>query len=130
MKGILEQLTDIKDKVVLVPRTLNAAQLKYLISKLQFFIGARTHATIAAFSMGIPTISIAYSVKAKGINKDLFGDTRFVLETPKVDKSSLIKALELLEQEEQAVHSLLSERIPLWRQRAFGSVDVLKKMFS
>ena len=80
--------------------------------------------------MGVPTISIAYSVKAKGINKDLFGDTRFVLETPSVDQASLAQALRLLEQEEQTVHSLLSERIPLWRQRAFGSVDVLKKLFS
>jgi colanic acid/amylovoran biosynthesis protein len=58
------------------PHQFNASQIKYVISNLRFFIGARTRATIAALSSGIPTVSIAYGVKAKGINKDLFGMNR------------------------------------------------------
>lgn len=125
MKGLLEQLPGLQDRVRLAPRNLNAAQLKYLISHCRFFIGARTHATIGAFSTGVPTISIAYSVKAKGINKDLFGDTRFVLDTPKVSRSSLHDALRLLIREEDATRAMLKDRIPVFRVNAAKAVDAL-----
>lgn len=48
-------------------------ELKGIIAQCRFFIGARTHATIAAYSSGIPTLVVGYSVKARGIAKDLFG---------------------------------------------------------
>ena len=58
----------------------NAQQLKWVISQCSFFIGARTHATIAAYSTGVPTLVLGYSVKSKGIARDLFGDeTHYVL---------------------------------------------------
>ena len=50
-----------------------APVLKYIISKCSCFVGARTHATIAAYAAGVPTLSVGYSVKAKGIARDLFG---------------------------------------------------------
>ena len=48
-------------------------KIKGIISKCRYFIGARTHSTIAAYSTCIPTLVIGYSVKARGIAKDLFG---------------------------------------------------------
>ena len=47
--------------------------LKEYISKCSFFVGARTHSTIAAYSTGVPTLVIGYSVKSRGIATDLFG---------------------------------------------------------
>lgn len=47
--------------------------LKDIISQCCIFVGARTHSTIAAYSSGIPTIVVGYSVKSKGIAKDIFG---------------------------------------------------------
>lgn len=51
----------------------SAPELKYIISKCRMFIGARTHATIAAYSSCVPTLVVGYSVKARGIARDLFG---------------------------------------------------------
>lgn len=51
----------------------NCMQLKYIISQCSYFVGARTHATIAAYSSGVPTLVLGYSVKSKGIAEDLFG---------------------------------------------------------
>lgn len=48
-------------------------ELKGDISRCRFFVGARTHATIAAYSTCVPTLAIGYSVKARGIARDLFG---------------------------------------------------------
>lgn len=48
-------------------------ELKYIISQCRFFVGARTHATIAAYSSCVPTLVMGYSVKARGIARDIFG---------------------------------------------------------
>ena len=50
-----------------------APELKYIISKCRMFVDARTHATIAAYSSCVSTLDVGYSVKARGIAKDLFG---------------------------------------------------------
>lgn len=56
-------------------KTLNAMQLKYIISQCNTFVAARTHASIAAYSTGVPTLVVGYSVKARGLALDLFGQT-------------------------------------------------------
>lgn len=51
----------------------SAAQFKGIIGLTECLLGARTHATIASMSQGIPTVSVAYSRKAYGIMSDVFG---------------------------------------------------------
>ncbi len=66
--------------------------LKYYISKCEMFIAARTHASIAAYSHCIPTLVIGYSVKSKGIAKDLFGDDKgYVLPINAIDSKSSLR---------------------------------------
>ena len=50
-----------------------APGLKGVISHCRFMVAARTHASISAYSTGVPTLVIGYSVKSRGIAKDLFG---------------------------------------------------------
>jgi len=69
----------LKDDIYLVPENINAAQTKWVISKLNCLVASRTHATIAAFSTCVPTVSLAYSTKAYGLNEMLFGHTDFVV---------------------------------------------------
>ncbi len=78
----------------LVPGDLNAAQFKGVIGQCRVFVGARTHATIAAMSMGVPVISIGYSVKATGINEQVFGDDRYVLDYRRIEASLLADRIE------------------------------------
>lgn len=73
---------------------LNAAQLKTLIGGCRVFMGARTHSTIAAMSMGVPVISIGYSVKATGINELVFGDARYVMDYRRLQASALVERIE------------------------------------
>src|SRR5690606_14821725 len=51
----------------------NCMELKGFIARCRMFIGARTHATIAAYSSMVPTLVVGYSVKARGIAIDIFG---------------------------------------------------------
>lgn len=114
-------------RVQLLPAGFNAAQLKHIISRCDFFMGGRTHATVAALSTGVPTTSIAYSIKAKGINKDVFGHDRYVLPTPEVARDSLSAHLKLLIDDEQLVREHLKERKPHLEEAARLSAVLLRQ---
>lgn len=62
---------DEKSKVFLLDKNLSAAEYKYAVSKCSLLICARTHTSIAAYSLGIPTLVLGYSIKSHGIAYDL-----------------------------------------------------------
>ncbi len=55
-----------KKNVILVNNNLTSPQVKYVISKMKFFIGTRMHANFAAIYTGVPVFGLAYSYKFKG----------------------------------------------------------------
>jgi colanic acid/amylovoran biosynthesis protein len=122
---ILDKLKSHKSRIHLVDRRLNAGHLKYIIGQLSFFIGARTHSTIAALSMGVPTVSISYSVKAIGINVDLFGHERYVLPIGEVSAESLWESFRLLQDEAVMVRKALDEKVPNYKQIVLEAADRL-----
>lgn len=60
------------------------AQLKAIIGLCRFFVGSRMHATIAALSQGIPTITLVYNHKTLGINGDLLGQHDYLIDIRRV----------------------------------------------
>ena len=50
-----------------IPPTLDAAELKWCMSQLDWFVGSRMHSTIGSLSTGIPTFGYAYSDKTRGV---------------------------------------------------------------
>lgn len=58
-------------RICRVPQNLSAAQRKYLISCCELLVCCRTHASIAGYSTGVPTLVAGYSVKSRGIGLDL-----------------------------------------------------------
>lgn len=57
--------------LLLKSEELSYCQIRYVISKCRFFIGSRTHSMISAYAMKIPSLALGYSIKSKGILKDL-----------------------------------------------------------
>lgn len=55
-----------KTNVVLIDKDMTAPQVKYLISRMTFFLGARMHANFAAIYTGVPVFGTAYSYKFEG----------------------------------------------------------------
>ncbi len=55
------------DRVAVLPQDLTATDLKWVIAHLDWFAGARMHATIAGLSSGVPTLGLGYSDKASGV---------------------------------------------------------------
>ena len=118
------------ERVSVVPDTLTAAQYKSIISRCEMFIGARTHATIAAYSTCVPTLVIGYSVKSKGIAKDIFSDYNgLVVPVSEItDAQKLIEAYVSFEKKAEIYRSLLKEKMPEYIKAAKASVNELFKI--
>ena len=116
-------------RVILVPDQ-NCMQLKYIISQCRLFIGARTHATIAAYSTCVPTLVIGYSVKSRGIATDLFGaDDNYVVPIHTVSSDAdLIYAFDWLESNASAIKQHLHNVIPEYQNKARMGKAYLDKL--
>jgi colanic acid/amylovoran biosynthesis protein len=66
--------------VMVTDRFTSPSEAKSFISGMDFFIGARMHACIGAFSSGVPVVPLAYSRKFNGLFESLgyshFGDCK------------------------------------------------------
>lgn len=92
----------------------NCMQLKDIISGCEFFVGARTHATIAAYSTCVPTLVVGYSVKARGIARDLFGsEDGYVLPVQQLrDSDDLKNAFQALYTRADEIRTYLTNMMP------------------
>ncbi len=70
---------------------LNYCQIRYVISQCVCFIGARTHSMISAYSTCTPALALGYSIKSKGIAKDLGLDERLVVDYRSVTSADDLK---------------------------------------
>ena len=64
--------------LILSPLFLSPVDAKSYISGMDFFMGARMHSTIAAFSSGVPVVPMAYSRKFNGLFIDTLGYNHMV----------------------------------------------------
>ena len=130
---LTEFYTEFKNtgRVLLLPNDLNAIQYKGYIARMRFFIGARTHATIAAYSNLVPTMVLGYSVKSKGIAKDIFGDERLVLSLEKISNSTLlIESFEELRRDEHELKRILTQRIPEIKKMSLKAADYVADLMN
>lgn len=118
------------ERVLLFP-DMPCEQIKYVISKCRAFIGARTHATIAAYSSGVPTLVVGYSVKARGIARDLFGSEENYVQPVQTlqDGGALIRAYGWLMQEEESIRGRLREIMPEYCAKAAEAGDEIRRIW-
>lgn len=128
----LKQLYDDfdQDSRLILVEDHTAPELKYIISKCSFFVGARTHATIAAYSTGVPTLVVGYSVKARGIARDLFGtEDGYVLPVQQLKESDeLTQAFIRLYKKRDAIRGHLNELLPGYIARADEARNALEEL--
>lgn len=118
------------ERVLLFP-DLPCQKLKYIISQCKVFIGARTHATIAAYSSCVPTLVVGYSVKARGIARDLFGtEENYVLPVQALeDPEELIQAYDWMMEREGQIRDRLEAVMPQYRERARAAGDEIRRIW-
>ena len=107
---------------------LNYCQIRYVISKCRMFIGARTHAVISAYSMCVPAIALGYSIKSRGIAKDLGLDERLVVNSKNCPQGTLLHSFLYLTENEDEIRGHLSRVMPEYKQSIYQIRELLAQL--
>ena len=128
---LLKKAFDSEERVILSDDA-PASELKGLISSLRFFVGARTHATIAAYSTCVPTLVAGYSVKARGIARDLMGtEDGFVVPVQQMrEKDELTSAFKKIMNDEKDIQNKLKSIMPSYTDNAKSASMLIKDLLS
>ncbi len=120
IKGLFAE----EERVRILDKQLNCEELKYAISKMDYYMGARTHSMIAAYSSCVPSIAFGYSIKSLGIAEDLGISNDFVINTKEeLNKSILIEKFNILR--ESDMKKQLINIIPQIQKRVFSAENLL-----
>lgn len=132
-RSILNKLYDEfkKSERIAVIQDCNCMQLKGYIAKCRFFVGARTHATIAAYSTEVPTLVVGYSIKSRGIAKDIFGsEENYVIPIEQIkEENKLTQAFIWLQENENHIKEHLKKRMPQYIKDAENVKEKIKEFF-
>lgn len=106
-----------EERVFSLDNGYDCCQLKYLISRCRFFVGARTHAVIAAYSTCVPTLAVGYSGKSTGIARDVFGSAEhYVCPVGTLTEDTVLQdAFEYLFSRETEICRHLASTMPQYR---------------
>lgn len=128
LKILLEKFAD-TGRLVLV-EDYNCMKLKYIISQCRMFIGARTHATIAAYSTCVPTLVAGYSIKARGIARDIFGtEEHYVIPVQSfAGRNDLTRAFIWLSAHEKYIRNFLKDKMPEYCLRSLEAGEAFKRL--
>lgn len=116
-------------RVILFGDEYNCMELKGFISRCRMFVGARTHATVAAYSTCVPTLVVGYSVKARGIARDIFGSEKnMVIPVQSLEyESDLVNAFKYIQENEESIRKHLQNFMPSYIKKAWlAGVEIRK----
>lgn len=113
MEEIVGRLSPgLQERSVIMPDTLNVAQVKYVVSKAKYCIVGRKHMGVGALSMSVPTMFIEYQDKQKGLIELVGLNPEVNVLNPKDDdavwRDKYTKFLQTLADQK----SILGKRIP------------------
>ena len=105
----------------------NAMELKGYIARCRFMVVARTHASIAAYSTQVPTLVVGYSVKARGIAKDIFGtEENFVIPVQSLTHGDeLVKGFQWMMDHEADIKTYYAEMMPNYIEKVYQIRTIL-----
>lgn len=94
-REVYNRLED-KSNVVLIDGNLSSPQVKYVISKMSFFVGTRMHANYAAIFSKVPLYGLAYSYKFKGAfeNNGIYNRTSEITNISESDIDHILSKIE------------------------------------
>lgn len=108
---------------------LDASEVKHLIAQLDWFIGARMHATIAALSSRVPASAIAYSDKVLGVFESC-GLGHRVLDARQGATGELVEAALDGFEERDADRRTLRKTVPLIETEVEEQFDEISRLIS
>ena len=128
-KDIYEKITH-KHRVFLIQGDYSCRESKALIGLCDIFVGARTHATIASTSQLIPTIALAYSIKAYGIMEKVLDRERCVLPVKEFSAQRLVSMVDRLILEKKEIVASMTRQMDAIKKGSSLNGELAQKFFS
>ncbi|MFC1920715.1 polysaccharide pyruvyl transferase family protein [Chloroflexota bacterium] len=113
-----------KERVKVISRNYNAAEIKGVIGRSQLFIGARFHADIAALSQGIPIVCFPYYHKFALISE--LGQDKYICRSYTLEETKAKVADAWVRREE--ITSELNSRLPGIRQLSALNGELVRQL--
>jgi polysaccharide pyruvyl transferase WcaK-like protein len=114
-REVLNSLADRENVYYLEAREYSAEELRGVIGRCAIHISAYLHANISAFSMLVPTLSLASGHKAEGVFA-LLGQEKYVLDIDHLDFAALSQKAADLWNNREKIRRELQGRVPPLRQ--------------
>lgn len=96
--------------VILAPFALGPIEIKSYIAGMDFFLGARMHSTIGAFSAEVPVVPMAYSRKFNGLFIDTL-DYPYLIDMIESSNKEVLDSVISLYQERYHMKDIIKERM-------------------
>ncbi len=119
----------LKDNVSLINSDYSPKLLKRIIGNCDLFVGARMHANIAALSMNVPTIAIAYSHKFYGIMGSL-GMLDYVIDYKELNYQILISKINEIWANYDLIKNNLSNSINIIKANSTQNANLVKNLIN
>lgn len=105
---------------------LTYCKIRYIISKCRYFVGARTHAVISAYSTCVPTLALGYSIKSRGIAKDLGLSEKLVVNSKnELQTNEVLTSFKYLCSKEQEIKSHLESLMNEYCQKPYQICSII-----
>lgn len=129
-ENVLKEYSTFKDRItILNSDDLNYLQIRYIISQCMAFIGGRTHAVISAYATCVPAIALGYSIKSKGIAKDLGLQSNYVVDCKNIqEKGELLHAFQLVVKNLEDSKQHLLDVMPEYKARLIDFKTIIEKI--
>lgn len=110
------------NRVFVLNKFYNSMEMKWVISKMDFFCGTRMHSAIAGLSTGVPTSAIAYSKKTFGVFETC-GQGDCVVDPRIIGPEQCVERIWQLWLARDNVEASLSEHIPAIEKQSIQQMD-------
>jgi colanic acid/amylovoran biosynthesis protein len=119
-----------KESVHILKDDYSCRDLKAVIGTCDIFIGARTHATIASSSQSIPTIALAYSIKAFGIMGDVLDREHCTCDIKTMTAEELLAKVGYLIENRGQIRQSMGKRLEAIKERSRLNGILAQEFFS
>lgn len=131
LRGLVDEI-GASERLRLLSCGYDCRELKWIISQCRLLLTARTHAAVAGYSTGVPTVALGYSAKARGMARDIFGsEEHFVVPVQNIEgEFALVHAFRWLLAHEDEIRTHLHAFMPGYIKRAYGALGELEALLT
>lgn len=119
---------DKKKEVMLITEEYPANELKGIIGECDLLVGARYHSIVAALSMCIPTLAIAWHHKYHQV-MELVGQEKYVCDIETLSFSELQAMIDSLWKNRKKIRTEIASYIPFIKESVLSGGKIVREVF-